>query len=62
MIGTTPLFDYVVFKAPPNRLRWHVTRDDELVNEYSLQFIAERAATRLAALPPANARAPMAGS
>jgi hypothetical protein len=43
-----PMVDLIVFKATPNGIRWHVTRDDKLVNAYSLQFIAERAATRLA--------------
>ena len=42
------MVDLIVFKATPNGIRWHVTRDDKLVNAYSLQHIAERAATRLA--------------
>lgn len=38
----------VVFKSSPNGMRWHVMRDDKVVKEYSIQIIAERAATRLA--------------
>ena len=43
-----PVVDFIIFTATPNGLRWDVTRDDRLVKVYSLQHIAERAATRLA--------------
>jgi hypothetical protein len=44
----TAMLDAIVFKATPNGVHWDVLRDDKFVNAYSLQFIAERAATRLA--------------
>lgn len=40
--------DIVSFKSSPHGLQWHVTKDDVLVTVYSIRFIAERAATRLA--------------
>lgn len=40
----------IIFKSAPNGPSWRVTQDDRLVRQYSIQFIAERAATRLATM------------
>ena len=45
---TPAMSELISFKSTPHGVHWHVTKDDTLVTAYSVQFIAERAATRLA--------------
>lgn len=42
------MIDHIIFESIPHGERWHVRRDGKLVTQYSLQRIAERAASRLA--------------